>query len=489
MTGTVHAERLTALDTGFLVAETPRTPMHIGALVTLEKAPFADGDGRVRLDVVRRHVAERLSLVPRLRQVLRDVPLSLGRPVWVDDPDFEIEHHVRLLELPAPGDDSSLLRLTEELAMSLLDRTRPLWEWWVIDGLDDDGVPGGRLAMMVKMHHCVVDGVGGVEMLGAFTDLADVTSIDASDGAGEPSWTPRPAPSSVRLLASSTVDGFREPWFVLGAARDVVRAGRRGLGRAAGSAAMLAGMARPSALAPSLSLNRPVGHHRNLRTITLDLAAMKAVAHDHHTHLNDVVLTVVTGGLRALLVSRGEPLARQRVQAIVPENIRNDGHGPAGNRITGFFAALPVDMAEPLDVLREITAVTRRERRDHADRKVADLLASADHVPYPLVRSIATLINVQPWVNTLVTNVPGPREPLSMSGARIVSIAPLVPLSGNLTIGIAALSYGDTLTLTVNTCRDACPDVDVMVDGVRATSAALRDVRVSRRRGARPPRG
>lgn len=205
-------ERLTALDTSFLHAESSRTPMHIAALLWLDGGPLRDADGRVRLDELRTYLASRLHLVPRMRQVVRGVPFGLARPVWVDDVDFDLGHHVRLLELPAPGDRASLLRLTEELMMARLDRSRPLWEWWVIDGLDD-----GRLALVEKVHHCLIDGVSGVQIMGALSDLAEFAPPD------EDTWRPAPPPTAAELLGSAVGDALREPWSLVG---DTVRLAR-----------------------------------------------------------------------------------------------------------------------------------------------------------------------------------------------------------------------------------------------------------------------
>lgn len=475
MVGVPHAERMSALDAGFLVAETTSTPMHIGVLMVLERRPFTDESGRVRLDALRQHVADRLPLVPRMRQVVREVPLSLGRPVWIDDHDFEIEHHIRLLELPAPGDHESLIALTEELAMTTLDRARPLWEWWLIDGLDDSGVEGGRLGAFVKVHHCLVDGVGGIELLFSFTDEAGAPpSVDAS-------WIPRSGPSGIRLVASTAVEGLRTPLRTVGTIGDLARSGRHGLARVTGAVGTLAGMLRPSTFTPSLSLNRRVGHHRHLRTISFDLDELKRIGSARHTKVNDVILTIVCGGLRALLVARGEPLTGQHVQVLVPENVRRDpGTRSLGNRITGFFVSLPVDHEDPDAMLREIRAATRRERRDHTDAKTADLLQVADLAPYALVQRLGPLINSQPWANTLVTNVPGPPAAMHIAGARVLWLAPLVPLAGNMSLAVAVLSYGNDVNVTLNVCRDACPDVDVMVDGMRATATDLADRVLSR---------
>lgn len=482
MAGVRHPERLSALDSGFLVAETSCTPMHIGALVTIEKAPFTDAQGRVRLDEIRNYIADRLHLVPRMRQVVREVPLALGRPVWVDDPHFEIAHHVRLLELPAPGDDETLLAVAEEVSMTPLDRSRPLWEWWVIDGLDDAGVDGGRLAVFEKVHHCLVDGVGGVQIFATFTDLAK-----GHRPATQP-WYPRPTPSGARLLASAAIENVTAPLSIAAHAIGLARSGPRGLARVGGAIDTVARMVRPSARAPSLSLNQPVGPRRRLATVTLDLAEMKAVAHDHHTKVNDVLLTVAAGGLRALLTGRGEPLVGQQIHAVVPEDVRIPGTD-TGNHISGFFVSLPIDVDDPTAALHEITAAMNRERRAHASEHAGDLLTVADQAPYALVRSLGPVINAQPWVNTIVTNVPGPADVLTINGARVLTIAPLVPLSGNITVAVAALSYDGTITLMVNACRDACPDLDLMIRGMRETATTLIRGRVSRPRVAHPRRG
>lgn len=456
--------------------------MHIGALVTIEKAPFADPEGRVDLQRFRRYITDRLHLVPRMRQVLREVPFAAGRPVWIDDQEFDIGHHVRLLELPAPGDDGALTSLVEEVSMTPLDRSRPLWEWWVIDGLDDAGVPGGRLALFEKVHHCLVDGVGGVQIFAMFTDVANGLPPATQR------WSPRPSPSGARLLATAAVDNVRAPWKMVTSALALARSGQRGIERVTGAADTVLGLVRPSARAPSLSLNRPVGPRRRLATMTLDVSEMKAVAHDHHTKVNDVLLTVTAGGLRALLTRRGEPLTGQQIHAVVPENVRTPGTN-TGNHISGFFASLPIDLENPTEALHEITAAMNRERRARSSEHAGDLLTAADQAPYALVRSLGPVINAQPWVNTIVTNVPGPTDALTIEGARILTIAPLVPLSGNITLAVAALSYNGVITLTVNACRDACPDLDVMVAGMKETAATLVRGRVSRPRVARPRRG
>jgi diacylglycerol O-acyltransferase len=477
-----RGERLSAVDASFLVLESDRTPMHIAAVLTLDKAPFVDAAGRIRLDAIRTYVDERLHLAPRLRQVVREVPLGLHRPVWVDDQDFDLCHHIRLVELASPGGRAALDNLVEELIMTVLDRSRPLWEWWVVDGLDDD-----RIAIVEKLHHALIDGVSGVQLLSALTDLADFAP--PADGP----WIPGQRPTDAQLIADALGEQVREPWRLTAAAAHLARTGRGGAQRVVETVGALAAAIRPAtgALA-TVSLNQPVGRRRRLRSIELSLAQVKTIAHAHDTKVNDVVLTVVSGGLRALLQSRGESVAGHTLHALVPENVRRaDEHLALGNRVTGFFAPLPVYEADAVRSLECIRASMRHKHQAHEDETAGGLLGTVDHAPYALLRVLGPAVHAQPWVNTVVTNIPGPREDLTMMGARICSITPVVPLARNLTIGVAVLSYGDVLSIALNACRDACPDLEVMVDGMLSTldelSAASKPV--SRRRAARPRRG
>lgn len=475
-------QRLSAVDASFLVLESDRTPMHIAAVLTLEKAPFVDAAGRIRLDAIRAYVDERLHLAPRLRQVVREVPLGLHRPVWVDDQDFDLGHHIRLAELPSPGGRAALDDLVEELIMTVLDRSRPLWEWWVVDGLDDD-----RIAIVEKLHHALIDGVSGVQLLSALTDLADFAP--PADGP----WIPGPRPTDAQLVADALGEQIREPWRLTTAATHLVRAGRDGARRVVDTVETLAAAIRPAAsVAASVSLNQPVGRRRRLRSIELSLAEVKSIAHAHDTKVNDVVLTVVSGGLRTLLRSRGESVSGHTLHALVPENVRRaDEHLALGNRVTGFFAPLPVHEADAVRSLECIRESMRHKHEAHEDETAGGLLGTADHAPYALLRALGPAVHAQPWVNTVVTNIPGPRDDLTMMGARICSITPVVPLSRNLTVGVAVLSYGDVLSIALNTCRDACPDLDVIIEGMRCTLDELSSATaaLSRPRAARPRRG
>lgn len=473
-------DRLSALDTSFLLIESPRTPMHVAAVLVLDAEPLRDDAGRLRLGDVHEFVSSRLHLVPKMRKVVREVPLSLGRPVWVDDPSFDVANHVRLLELPAPGDDATLYQVVAQLMMDVLDRSRPLWEWWIIDGL-----PDGRVALLEKMHHCLIDGVSGVQVMAAMTDLG--AFAPPADGP----WQPAPAPSAVQLLTDTLAEQALEPWKIGQGLLDAARHHDTSK-RLRGALGTVAGALRPGVRAPSTSLNRPVGRRRVLRHLRLPIDDLKAIGRAYDTKLNDPALTIVAGGLRTLLLHRGEDVTGRTLHALVPENLRQDHeHLTLGNRVSGFFAPLPVHEPDPVAALCAIRDEMRAKRQGHEDLHAADLLQASDHLPYWVAQLTPRLIHEQPYVNTVVTNVPGPRDELTIMGARIEEMVPIVPLGGNLTIGVALLSYRDTITFGVHADADCCGDIDVMLTGMRQTFdellAASRSV--SRRRGGRPPRG
>lgn len=474
MSPAVHApprpERLTALDTSFLRVETPRTPLHIGAVLVLDGAPWRDPDGRVRLHDLRRYVDRHLHLAPRLRQVVREVPFDVARPVWCDDPDFDLGHHIRLVQVASPGDDAALLRLAEELMMARLDRGRPLWEWWVVDGLSD-----GRVALVEKVHHAAIDGVSGVQLMAALSDLGDL----AAPPPDEP-WEPAPCPSGADLLAGAALDLAREPWRLLG---DAARLGRHQLGWATGL------LHRPSWESRVLR-SAPIGSRRRLLPLVLSLSEVKAIGHAHGTKVNDVVLGVVAGGVRELLRSRGVDPAGHELHALVPESVRSDDeHLALGNRVGGMFAPLPVDEPDALHRLEVIRDAMCAKRAEHEGERTSELLDAADRLPEAAIRLLLPLLDAQPFASTVVTNIPGPREPLTVMGATVLSMVPVVPLAARVTLGIAVLSYLDDLTIALWADSEAHPDLDVMVAGMQATFDDLAGRPVRSRRGGRPRRG
>ena len=450
-------QRLTALDTGFLRAEEPGVPMHVGAVSVFEGERLLDGAGRVRIDEIRRAIADRLHLVPRLRQVVREVPLGVGLPVWVDDVDFDIAAHVQVVTLDPPGGEEQLLRLTTGLHAALLDRSRPLWELWFVDGL-----AGGRVGLVEKVHHAMVDGVSGVDVATAILDLEP----DPPAPAPAPPWRPERAPGAAALALEALADRVVTPGDVVRAVAGAVRAARP-------TAAAVVGLEEEGLFAPRLSLNGPVGWGRRLEAIRLPLEEVRAIGRAHDATVNDVVLAAVAGGLRQLLLARGERLDRD-VKAFVPVSLRADHeHLELGNRVGGLFAPLPVGLPEPGVRLWVVSTWTKRAKRSSAPATLSGLLGAFDRLPPRIVGPVSRLIRHQPFVNLVVTNVPGPSFPVYLMGARMLETLPVVPLGANLTLGVGVLSYDGVLNLGVQGDTDACPDLDVFIDGLGESFAHL----------------
>jgi len=452
-------ERLSALDASFLYAETPETPMHVGALSVFEGAPLFDADGAFRLDDVRRRVLARLHRVPRMRKVVRFVPFGLGLPVWVDAEDFDIADHVRLMVLPEPGNRAQLEALCERLQMQVLDRRRPLWELWFIGGLAD-----GNVAMVEKLHHAMVDGVSGVDVASALLDLEPL-----ADPEPIPPWTPEPAPGDRDLLVAAMQDRLREPLELARTAVSAVQAPLRLARDTLEGVGSLLALLGPGALAPRSSLNAAqVGRGRRLLTVQVPLDEVKATKRSLGTTVNDVVLAAVTGGLRRLLVAREEPVEHLSLRALVPVSVRaEDEHLALGNRVTAMIAPLPVAEETPLARLLAVQATMSELKAQHLAEGNELLLEGVDHLPPALTALVSRQIHHQPFVNVVVTNVPGPPFPLWFLGARMLEVTPIVPLGGNLTIGIAILSYDRTLSIGIHADRDAVPDAGFLADAIR----------------------
>jgi diacylglycerol O-acyltransferase / wax synthase len=460
-------DRLSALDTSFLRMESPTTPMHIGALYLLEGGPLLDEDGRFRLDEVRRHVESRLARLPRLTKRVLEPPFGIGRPVWVDDLDFDVAHHVRTTTLPAPGDESQLLALCEQLHMERLDRSRPLWELWFVPGLS-----GGRVGLVEKVHHALIDGVSGVELV---TTLFDFEQVAPSFEPVPEGPLPEPAPGSLRLLAETFSERIVEPTVVAGAVtRAALRTPRDLAAQLTAVGESVLALARPAVARQGTSLNQPVGPHRRLLPVTVDLDDVHATGQALGGTINDVVLAAVTAGLRQMLVERGEALGGVSLHALVPKSTRRGGMSQEpGNHVAAFLAELPIGDPDPLGRLHTIEARMRRMKDRHQAEGSELLLGAGDLLPAAAVGAIARLVSRQRFVNLIVTNIPGPPVPLYFAGAKVIDVVPIVPLGGNLTVALAVVSYDGRLTIALHGDREACPDLPVMADAVRDSLAEL----------------
>jgi diacylglycerol O-acyltransferase / wax synthase len=443
-------QRLSVQDAGFLYLEHPGLPQHVAILAVAEGGPLHDPDGRLRVDALRQQLAGRLQLVPRLRQRVLWPRIGQGLPLWVDDPAFDLANHVRAVQVPAPGGERELLGLCDQLCLRLLDRARPLWELWLVTGL-----VGGRVGLVLKLHHSLADGLAAVQIAGVLLD----GTADAPSPTPLP-WQPRPEPSGWALVA----DNLRGRSAALAAAL----ARLRHPGQLAAQARVLAGAAQLAAggrrhQRPRSLLRRPVGGHRRLALVRAELAVVKDVAHAQGATVNDLLLAAVTGGVRALLVARGAPVEGLILYASVPVALRAQADsGGLGNQVGLMVVPLPVGEPDPAQRLQHITrATTERKRRPE---RLASLRPAGS---LTILRALNRYSRHQRIVDVFVTNVPGPQRPLYLLGARLLEVFPVVQVAGNVPLSVAALSYAGQLNIGIQSDPDGLPDLDIFADGLR----------------------
>ena len=445
-------QRLSVQDAGFLYLEHAGLPQHVAILAVVEGGPLHDQDGRLRLDAVREQFDRRLHLAPRLRQLVVCPPLGQGLPLWADDPAFDLADRVRAVQVAAPGDERELLALCDQLCLRLLDRTRPLWELWLITGLAQ-----GRVGLVLKLHHALADGLAAVQIAGAL--LLDATSPQP------PPWRPRPAPPGWALVA----DNLQGRAAALAAAL----ARLRHPGTLQAQARVLAGawrMVRDGRRLPRRSpLRRPLGGRRRLVLARARLAVVKQIAHAHHGTVNDVLLAAVAGGLRALLLARGVLVEGLTLRASVPVALRGASAAAAlGNQVGLMVVPLPVEEPDAARRLRQVTqATTQRKRRP-------EVLAGLRPVgSLTVLRTLNRYSRHQHLVDLFITNVPGPQVPLFVVGARLLEAFPVVQVAGNVPLSVAVLSYDGQLNVGIQSDPDALPYVEVFADGLRRSLEEL----------------
>ncbi|MDQ3915435.1 MAG: wax ester/triacylglycerol synthase family O-acyltransferase [Actinomycetota bacterium] len=454
-------ERLSVLDELFLHLEGPDSHMHVGGAAIFEGPP---PDYEEVLDMIRR----RLQMVPRFRQKLMTVPFGVGRPVWVDDTHFNLEYHVRHTALPHPGDDSKFRRLTARIMSQQLDRTKPLWEIWVAEGLTND-----RFALISKTHHCLVDGVSGADIMSVILDLGP----EPQQVEPEP-WRPDPEPTADRLLVDALRERLTSPAEIVRTLQSSVMDPTKVPNRLLESVRALASFVGGSLdFAPTSSLNRPIGPHRRFETVLVDLAEIKRIKNALGGTVNDVVLAAVTGGLRHLLKARGERVEDLTLRAMVPVSVRAEAdRGALGNRVASMWAPLPVYEPDVRRRLETITA-TMGDLKQSGQAVGAQVLASlGEYAPPTIVAQAARLVARQRAFNLVVTNVPGPQIPLYTLGREMKEVYPVLPLADNTTLGVALLSYNGTIGFGLLGDYDTAPDLAVLAEGIEKSIAELSSV-------------
>ncbi|HEX4162379.1 MAG TPA: wax ester/triacylglycerol synthase family O-acyltransferase [Acidimicrobiales bacterium] len=458
-------DRLSPLDASFLHIEDSVSHMHIASVAIFEGPPPAFADVVEMVDA-------KLDLVPRYRQKVRFVPFQLGRPVWVDDVHFNIEYHLRHTALPSPGGESELRKLVGRVMAQPLDRSKPLWEIWVVEGLDD-----GRWAVLAKTHHALVDGVSGTDLLAVIMDL----SADAPRPEHPSEWTPHTEPSGTELMVEALENMVRSPYEQLRAARAQTRWLRQTAayaGEVASGVFALSGLVRPT---PLSSLNGPLGPHRRYAWATTTVEDIRAVRKEHGGTFNDVVLACITNGFRELLLARDEDVDRV-VRTLVPVSVRARdesgkavGDGTFENKVSAMFAELPVEIEDPAVRLAAITD-QMKDLKESKQALAGEALTSMTGFAPPMLLALGMRIATragQRNVNTVTTNVPGPQFPLFAAGRRMLRAFPYVPLAGQVRLGIAIFSYDGEVNFGITGDFDTTPDIDVLAHGIEDGMAQL----------------
>jgi WS/DGAT/MGAT family acyltransferase len=450
-------DRLSALDASFLYLEQPTTPMHVGAVAIFQRPESGFDYPRLL-----RLIEQRIGLVPRYRQKVRHVPAELARPVWVDDEDFDLTYHVRRSALPKPGTERALNDLIARLMSRPLDHTRPLWEMYLVEGLDSD-----RIAMITKTHQALVDGVRAIDIAQVILDVSPSPREDLTG-----TWSPRPEPSGIKLVADAVWEAWSRPTSVV----DNVRA-------AAGDAAATAGkvvdvlgqvatvIRTAASRAPGSPLNVPISTQRRFAMASTDLEDYRRVRAAHGCAVNDVVLAVVSGAMRNWLLARGEPVtSSSAVRAMVPLSVRAEPEDSGaldanvGNRIASFLVDLPV--GEPNAVVRLHQVAHQMRAHNDSGRSVGAeaLVALGGYAPptlHALGARAASELSRRVF-NLVVTNVPGPQVPLYVAGATMLRMHPVVPLAKGQALAIGLTSYNGGVYYGFNADRDAMGDVDML---------------------------
>ena len=447
-------EQLTMLDAGFLQAEDSdrHVSLAIGAIAVLS-GPMPDFDSLAAV------LAERILSVPRFRQVLRTQPLDLGAPRWVDDTNLDISHHVRRAALPRPGDDAALFRWVAEVMERRLDRDRPLWECWVIDGLQHN-----RWAILMKVHHCIADGIAAIHLLSRLCD-------DSGGGTFA---------TDIRAAHEPSRGGLRLPALTLNPVDWIAGAWRTSLGLTTaaaqalqGAAEIAGGLLRPAAAS---SLTGPVTTMRRYATVEVSLEDVARVCDRFEVTINDVALAAITDSFRTMLIRRGERPQHNSLRTLVPVSVRsNDTADKTDNRVSVMLPYLPVEKADPVQQLRTVHARLTKAKASGQRQAGNIFVSAANAIPFPFtawtVRALTRL--PQRGVVTLATNVPGPRKRLRVMKREVIRLLPIPPLALQLRTGIAIMSYADHLVFGIIGDYDATPDVDEIANGIKRAVVRL----------------
>jgi WS/DGAT/MGAT family acyltransferase len=444
-------ERLTALDALFLDLEDRSAHMHVGAVALFEGPcpPYRD---------LLALIESRIERVPRYRQRVMFVPLKSGRPVWIDETQFDLEYHVRHTALPPPGGEEELKRLVGRLLSQALDREKPLWELWLVEGLGD-----GRFAVVSKTHHCMVDGIAGVDLATVLMD----TEPSHTPPPAPPPWTPRKAPRLTDLVVDSVKDQVTHPLRMVRQALEPNSEAVKLVGELFSGLKPLAGMLSMGQAPPS-PLNVTIGPHRRFEMVDLPLRRIKEIRATAGGTVNDVILGIVAGALRRWLIGRGAP-PQADLRVLVPVSMRTrKGRGVPGNQVSAVFCGLPLTEESASERLRKVREEMMHVKRNGSAVGAHALSRLSDFAPPQLLAQAARLQTVTRMFNLVVTNVPGPQFPLYLLGKRMLRCYPQVPLASHQAVGIALLSYDGCIGVGLLGDADGARDLPALGEAIRA---------------------
>jgi len=452
-------DRLSGLDASFLHLEQGGAHMHV-ASTTIFEGPTPE------YDEFRDHIDSRLHLVPRFRQKLRFIPFGLSRPVWEDDPHLNLEYHVRQTALPEPGSEEQLRILAARVFSQALDRSKPLWELWLVDGLEGD-----RFAVVGKSHHALVDGVSGVDIT---TVLYDTDREPAAPPQSPSAWLPKPEPSTAEIVAEAVLDRLTNPREIASGVTGILRAPREIAGRIQEGVSAIGEFAGSGLGAPPSPFNVDISGHRRFAWVRGDLGQLKEIKNRLGGTVNDVVLATVAGALGRYLRARGHSTSGLELRAMVPISVRAaDEHGALGNKVSAMMAPLPVGVEDPAARLRRLTE-TMGDLKSSRQAVGATLLTElTGFAPPTIAAQAARLQSRQRFFNLVVTNVPGPQFPLYVLGRELQATFPMVPLAKRQAVCVGIMSYNGAINFGLIGDYDAIPDLDRLAGDLESALAEL----------------